>query len=72
MFLQDDDDHTRQWNSANKLEDLLKRFQDFAYEVNDACDAEEDSYDLMVLLTGRGDEMEDVGKGRGSVSFQFL
>ena len=40
--------------------------------MNDACDAEEDSYDLMVLLTGRGDEMADVGKGRGSGSFQLI
>ena len=40
---------------------MLKSFQEFAYETNGACDATENSYDAMVLLTGRGDELRDVG-----------
>jgi len=58
----DDDDYSRKWSKAGKLTDMLKRFEDFAYEVNGACDAEQDSYDAMVLFTGRGDELADVGQ----------
>ena len=39
------------------------KFQDFGFRTNGACDAEEDSFDGMVLLTGRGDDFTDVGRG---------
>ena len=43
---------------------VLKSFQNYAFEVNGACDAEQNSYDAMVLFTGRGDELRDVGRGK--------
>jgi len=47
------DQASRDWDSSNKLSDLLENFNNFANEVNDACDAEESSFDAMVLFTGR-------------------
>ena len=61
--LQEENEFSRKWNTVTTLEKMLKSFQQLAYEVNDACDAEEDSYDAMILLTGRADELEDVKKG---------
>jgi hypothetical protein len=58
-----DDEDTQQWDSESSLLGLLKSFQAFANKVNGACDAEEDSFDAMVLLTGRGDELAEVGPG---------
>jgi len=47
-------DHaSREWDSSIKLLDLLNKFSHFANDFNDACDAEESSFDAMVLFTGR-------------------
>jgi len=59
----DDDEYTRKLNSDVLLTKMLKSFDDFGKQMNDACDAEEDSYDAIVLLTGRGDELRDIGPG---------
>ena len=46
------------------LEELIEKFKEFANEVNGACDAEENSFDAMVLFTGKGGEtLEDVTPG---------
>merc|ERR1739844_35488 len=47
------DEASKKWESSNTLRDLLKEFKHFGYEVNNACDAEEDSFDAMILFTGR-------------------
>merc|ERR1719153_168689 len=47
------DEASRDWDSSNTLLDLLYKFDDFANEVNNACDAEENSFDAMVLFPGR-------------------
>merc|ERR1719430_615398 len=47
------DEASRDWDSSNTLRDLIDKFSYFAYEVNDACDAEENSFDAMILFTGR-------------------
>ena len=47
------DEASRDWDSSNTLLDLLHKFGDFANDVNNACDAEENSFDAMVLFTGR-------------------
>jgi len=47
------DEHSRDWDSAITLRNLIDKFKDFGNKVNNACDAEEDSFDAMILLTGR-------------------
>ena len=61
--LKEDDEETEIWNQQQSAEQLLNKFQDFARRVNGACDAEENSYDGMVLLTGRGDTLSEAGPG---------
>jgi len=55
------DEHSRDWDSASTLHDLINKFKDFGNKVNNACDAEENSFDAMILLTGR--EYRDQAKG---------
>merc|ERR1719233_2182099 len=47
------DEASRDWDSSNTLQELLHKFSDFGNDVNNACDAEEDSFDGMILFTGR-------------------
>ena len=49
--IQDPTDDTRKWDAAN-LKEMHAKFGDWASEINDPCDAEENSYDGMLLLTG--------------------
>ena len=56
---QEPDEHTKEWTTKNKIADLLVSFKNFANDFNDACDAEENSFDAMVLLTGNM-KFEDV------------
>jgi len=67
----EDNEYTRQWNSETTLVKVLNSFQNYAFEVNGACDAEQNSYDAMVLFTGRGDELRDVGRGR-SMGYAYV
>jgi len=67
----EDNEYTRQWNSETTLVKVLTSFQNYAFEVNGACDAEQNSYDAMVLFTGRGDELRDVGRGR-SMGYAYV
>ena len=50
------------WDEAYGIYDVLTKFQVFANDVNNACDAERDSYDAMLLLTGRVDTFAGSGK----------
>ena len=61
--LKEDNVETAIWNEQQSAINLLKKFQDFGFRLNGACDAEDDSFDGMVLLTGRGDNFTDVGRG---------
>ena len=63
ILQQEDNEFTRMWNSQGNLTHVLESFKKFAEHQNAACDAETDSYDVMVLFTGRGDELGDVGPG---------
>ena len=36
--------------------------------INGRCDASDDSYDVMIYLTGRGDEFLDVGEGQYKIN----
>ena len=49
---------TRKWETERTLKSLL-----FAHKINGGCDADQNSFDGMVLLTGNGDEFNDVEKG---------
>ena len=57
------------WDDANGIYDVLTKFQVYANDVNNACDAERDSYDAMLLLTGRVDAL--AGSGEFWESFIF-
>ena len=46
---------------------MLRKFQDFGFNMNGACDAEVDSYDAMVLFTGRADDLRDVGPRKTTI-----
>ena len=50
------------WDDANGIYDVLTKFQVYANDVNNACDAERDSYDAMLLLTGRVDALAGSGE----------
>jgi len=41
------------WDSAQMATEMLRKFQLFANKVNSLCDGDRNSYDAMVLLTGR-------------------
>ena len=61
VSLQDvNDEETRKWEAERTLKSLLYSFQDFAQKINGACDADQNSFDGMVLLTGRGETLDDV------------
>ena len=47
------DELTNDFDNTIVLSDLLAVFQGYANEVNEACDAEQGSYDAMILFTGR-------------------
>ena len=57
-----DDELTKEFDSALVLFDLLKAFMGYANEVVEACDAEQGSYDIMILFTGRSN-FSDVSPG---------
>ena len=57
------------WDEAYGIYDVLTKFQDFANDINNACDAERDSYDAMLLLTGRVDSL--AGSGKKEVSLRI-
>ena len=50
------------WDDANGIYDVLTKFQVYANDINNACDAEGDSYDAMLLLTGRVDSLAGSGE----------
>ena len=50
------------WDDANGIYDVLTKFQVYANDINNACDAESDSYDAMLLLTGRVDSLAGSGE----------
>ena len=41
---------------------MLDMFEDYANATNNPCDAEVDSYDAMVLFTGRADDLVQRGE----------
>ena len=41
------------WDSKSNLIDILDQFENYANATNNPCDAEMDSFDAMMLLTGR-------------------
>ena len=51
LTIQDPTDDTRRWDSPS-FKEMHDKFGSWASETNDPCDAEENSYDGMVLLTG--------------------
>jgi len=61
IYKDDDDEYSRKWNSGKTLREMLKSFKAYAFKFNGACDADEDSYDAMILLTGRADQLQDEG-----------
>jgi len=67
----DDDEHSRKWKSASSLKEMLDTFKEFAYQTNDACDAEDDSYDAMVLFTGRAEQLSDV-RPNGAMGYAMV
>lgn len=58
------------WDDADGIYDVLTKFQVYANDINNACDAERDSYDAMLLLTGRVDSL--AGSGEREFSFHQL
>ena len=55
------DEQLQKWDKVNKLIDYLHEFSRTVNRVNNACDAEDDSYDAVILFTGRSNELLDVG-----------
>ena len=53
LFQEHDDELTQEFDSAKVLLDLLESFSEYANEVVEACDAQQGSYDIMILFTGR-------------------
>lgn len=49
------------WDRKYQIFDVLTEFEKFANNINNACDAERDSYDAMLLLTGRADSLAGSG-----------
>ena len=45
------------------LKDYLNEFREFILLRNDPCDAEQNSYDAVIMLTGRTQNFVDVGEG---------
>ena len=62
LFQEHDDELTQEFDSAKVLLDLLESFSEYANEVVEACDAEQGSYDIMILFTGRTD-FSDISPG---------
>jgi len=58
----DANDNTRRWESDNFYQ-MFNQFSVWASENNNGCDAEVNSYDGMVLLTGRNEDLSDVNRG---------
>ena len=50
------------WDDEGGIYGVLARFESYANDTNNACDAERDSYDAMLLLTGRADTLAGFGK----------
>ena len=57
----------KKWDSVKELRKYLDLFTAYVSKTNNACDAEQDSYDVAILFTGRGDDLKDVIKGRAGV-----
>ena len=62
MVQEHNDELTKDFDSAEVLIDLLGVFMGYANQVVEACDAEQGSYDIMVLFTGRTN-FSDVSPG---------
>ena len=58
------DDQLKKWDEVDKLVDYLHEFSRTIKNVNNACDAEDNSYDAVILFTGRGDDLLDVGPSK--------
>jgi len=69
IYTEHGDSLTQAWDKQKTAASLLRSFQEFGNELNSACDADEDSYDAMILLTGRQD-FRDVRPG-GMVGYAF-
>ena len=61
------DEQLKMWDQVDKLIDYLHEFSRTVNRVNNACDAEDDSYDAVILFTGRGDDLLDVGPSMFSI-----
>lgn len=59
------------WDQQTEARYLVKAFQGFANKVNGNCDGDQDSYDAMVLLTGRYD-WKDLANPTGSIGFAMV
>jgi len=53
------------WDDARDIISMLDMFEDYANATNNPCDAEVDSYDAMVLFTGRADDLVQRGESTG-------
>ena len=53
----------KKWDTVPELRKYLDLFTAYVRKTNNACDAEQDSYDVAILFTGRGDDLKDVKKG---------
>jgi len=63
-------DLNEKWETFQSGQKMLQEFRLFANKVNEACDAEPESYDAMLLLTGRYDYTE-INGGGGSFGYAF-
>ena len=68
--MQSHDGELKEWDAVSSLEMYLEKFKHHLAKYNDACDAEQDSYDAAILLTGRADDLTDVGPG-ATVGFAY-
>jgi len=61
VFLEKHGQLQSSWDDSKTLLEYLKKFQEYAAQVNSMCDADRDSYDAMVLITGRTDFVDGAG-----------
>ena len=52
VLFQEPDETVKDLKDAGSLEALLEAFNTYAFKFNGACDAEYNSFDVMILLTG--------------------
>ena len=56
-------DFMKKCEKLKSLKDYLNEFREFILLRNDPCDAEQNSYDAVIMLTGRTQNFVDVGEG---------